>query len=164
MMKPTHRTLAIRTLLGALALSGVAHADPCKLEISGNDLMQYDKQELAVPATCKEITVTLHHSGKQPKTVMGHDWVLVKASDLNAVAQAALGAGLAHDYVLPGDKRVLAHTKVIGGGETTSVTFPSSVLVKGGDYGYLCTIGRNDTSCSSLASIAGDRGDLKLPR
>jgi azurin len=138
-MRLTHRTLTAVALTAALALPLAAHADPCKLEISGNDVMQYDKHELAVPATCKEITVTLHHVGKQPREVMGHDWVLVKTADMDAVDQAGLGAGLANDYVAPGDKRVLAHTKVIGGGETTSVTFPSSILRKGGDYSYLCT-------------------------
>jgi azurin len=135
MMRTTLATLA----LTALALPLTAHADACKLEISGNDLMQYDKQELAAPATCKQITVTLHHAGKQPREAMGHDWVLVKSADLSAVDQAGLGAGLANNYLAPGDKRVLAHTKVIGGGETTSVTFPASILTKGGDYSYLCT-------------------------
>jgi azurin len=137
-MKLMHTTLAT-IALGALALPVVAHADPCKVEISGNDLMQYDKKELAVPATCKEITVTLRHVGKQPREAMGHDWVLVKTADLAAVDQAGLSAGLANNYVAPGDKRVLAHTRVIGGGETTSVTFPASILRKDGDYSYLCT-------------------------
>jgi azurin len=50
-----------------------------------------------------------------------------------------MGAGLANDYVAPGDKRVLAHTKTIGGGQTTSVTFQTSILTPGGDYRYLCT-------------------------
>jgi azurin len=138
-MKNLSNTLAAALLLGALALPLAAHADPCKVEISGNDLMQYDKQELAVPATCKDITVTLHHAGKQPKEAMGHNWVLVNARDFAAVANAGLGAGLGDDYVAPGDKRVIAHTKVIGGGETTSVTFKASLLKKGGDYKYLCT-------------------------
>jgi azurin len=138
------RTLAAAALT-ALALPLVARADPCKVEISGNDLMQYDKQELSVPATCKQITVTLHHAGKQPREVMGHDWVLVKTADLAAVDQAGLGAGLANNYIAPGDKRVLAHTKVIGGGETTSVTFPASILTKGGDYSYECTFPGHST-------------------
>jgi len=34
---------------------------------------------------------------------------------------------------------VLASTKIIGGGESTTVTFPTSVLKKGGSYMYLCT-------------------------
>ena len=126
-------------LCGALLLPLAAHADPCKVEISGNDLLQYDKQELSVPAACKDVTVTLHHSGRQPRDAMGHNWVLVNAGDYDAVASAALKAGLAKDYVPPGDKRVIAYTRVIGGGETTSVTFPGTLLRKGASYKYLCT-------------------------
>jgi azurin len=131
----------VAALLGGLALAPRAHAadDPCKVEISGNDMMQYDKQTLAVPGTCKEITVTLHHSGKLGKDVMGHDWVLVATPDLSAVANAGISAGIANNYIAPNDKRVLAHTNVIGGGETTSVTFPASALKAGGSYSYLCT-------------------------
>ena len=126
-------------LLAALAIPRFAHADPCQLEISGNDQMQYDKQVLTVPASCQEVTVTLHHAGKLPREAMGHNWVLVNGADLEAVANGGMGAGLANDYVPAGDKRVLAHTKVIGGGQTTSVTFPTSILKAGGDYRYLCT-------------------------
>src|SRR5258705_5747656 len=78
--------------------------------------MQYDKPELSAPATCKQITVTLHHIGKLPREAMGHNWVLVNAADATAVATAGMGAGLPNDYLPPGDKRVLAHTKTIGGG------------------------------------------------
>jgi azurin len=126
-------------LLGAAALPVYAHADPCTLEISGNDLIQYDKKELAVPATCAHVTVTLHHTGKLPKEAMGHNWVLVSTADLTAVANAGMSAGLANDYLPPADKRVLAHTKVIGGGESASITFATSALKKGGDYSYLCS-------------------------
>ena len=126
-------------LLAALAIPSFAHADPCQLEIKGNDQMQYDKQVLTVPASCQEVTLTLHHVGKLPREAMGHNWVLVNAADLEAVVNGGMGAGLANDYVAAGDKRVLAHTKVIGGGQTTSVTFPTSVLKPGGDYRYLCT-------------------------
>jgi azurin len=126
-------------LLAALATPRFAHADPCQLEISGNDQMQYDKQTLTVPASCKEVTVTLHHVGKLPREAMGHNWVLVSPPDLDAVANAGMGAGLANDYVAAGDKRVLAHTKVVGGGQTNSVTFSTASLKAGGDYRYLCT-------------------------
>ena len=134
--------IALGTLALASALALAPHAraaDACKLEISGNDQMQYDKQELSVPASCKEVTVTLHHSGKLPKEAMGHNWVLVNGPDLDAVANAGMNAGLPNNYVAAGDQRVLAHTKVVGGGETTSVSVPTSVLKKGGDYKYLCT-------------------------
>jgi azurin len=70
---------------------------------------------------------------------MGHNWVLVSTPDLTAVANAGMSAGLAANYVADADKRVLAHTKVIGGGESASVTFATAALKKGGDYSYLCT-------------------------
>lgn len=138
-MKALARTVTATALCGALLLPLAVHADPCKVEISGNDLLQYDKQELSVPAGCKEVTVTLRHSGRQPRDAMGHNWVLVQAADYNAVASAGLNAGLANDYVAPGDRRVIAHTRVIGGGATTSVTFPGTLVRKGGSYKYLCT-------------------------
>jgi azurin len=122
-----------------LVCGPAAAADACKVDLSGNDQMQYDKKELDVPASCKEVTVTLHHIGQLPAAAMGHNWVLVGTPDLTAVANAGMGVGLAGDYVPAGDKRVLAHTKVIGGGQTTSVTFSTAGLKAGGDYSYLCT-------------------------
>lgn len=143
MMKPIRNSAVTLVLLASPALvllcNPAAAADACKVEITGNDSMQYDKKEVDVPASCKEVTVTLHHSGKLPAAAMGHNWVLVSTPDLTAVATAGMGAGLGSDYVQPGDKRVLAHTKVVGGGQTTSVTFSTSGLKAGGDYSYLCT-------------------------
>ncbi len=126
---------------GPLACMAPAHADGklCKLQISGNDLMQYDKKDLSVGPGCSEIEVTLTHTGKLPASALGHNWVLVKSSDLNAVANAGAAAGFANNYVQPGDPRVIAATKIVGGGQSTSVTFAASKLVKGGSYMYLCT-------------------------
>lgn len=111
----------------------------CKLEITGNDAMQFDKKELVVESDCTEIEVTLKHVGKLPATAMGHNWVLVKTADLNAVANAGMAAGPAANYVPAGDSRVIAHTKVIGGGESATVKFPASALKKGESYTYTCT-------------------------
>jgi azurin len=132
--------LAASALMAAAALPLAAHAaDPCKLDISGNDQMQYDKQQLSAPASCKQITVTLHHTGKLPRETMGHNWVLVGAGDFAAVANAGMSAGLASDYVPGADKRVLAHTRLVGGGDSASVTFATALLKKGAAYRYLCT-------------------------
>ena len=139
----------MRNTLVAVALVGVqtllmsspvaAADDACKLEIAGNDQMQYDKKELAVPATCKQVTLTLKHTGQLPAAAMGHDWVLVNTPDLTAVANAGMGAGLASNYVAPGDKHVLAATKVVGGGQSDTITFSTASLKAGGDYSFLCT-------------------------
>jgi azurin len=143
MMKLMRNTLAAAALVAAQALlmstPAAAADDACKLEITGNDQMQYDKKELAVPATCKQVTLTIHHGGQLPAAAMGHNWVLVSTPDLTAVANAGMGAGLASNYVGADDKRVLAHTKVVGGGQSDSITFSTASLKAGGDYSYLCT-------------------------
>ena len=138
----------IRHVLAAVALIGAAVVFPaaanaadkvCKLAITGTDLMQYDKQELAVAGDCTSVELTLTHGGKLPKEAMGHNWVLVNTPDLSAVANAGMSAGIANNYLAPGDKKVLASTKIVGGGESTTVTFATSLLKKGGAYSYLCT-------------------------
>ena len=50
-----------------------------------------------------------------------------------------MSAGLPNNYVPKDDKRIIAHTKVVGGGESTSITFPTSSLKKGGDYTFFCS-------------------------
>jgi azurin len=131
------RTLACASLLAA---SGAAFsAETCKLEITGTDAMQFDKKELTVPATCTDVELTLKHSGKLPANAMGHNWVLSKAGDMAGVVSDGMGAGLAKQYVKDGDARVIAHTKVIGGGQTDVVKFPTSKLKKGEAYSFFCT-------------------------
>jgi azurin len=142
MMRLIRHVLAAAVLLGAaVVLPAAANAADkvCKLAISGNDLMQYDKKELAVAADCTSVELTLTHGGKLPKEAMGHNWVLVNTPDLSAVANSGMSAGIANNYVDKSDKKVLASTKVVGGGETATVTFPTSILKKGGAYSYLCT-------------------------
>ena len=88
---------------------------------------------------CTQVELTLKHSGKLAAQVMGHNWVLVKTADVAGVANDGMGAGLPKDYIKAGDTRVIAHTKVVGGGQSTSVTFPTSKLTKGGAYTYFCS-------------------------
>ncbi|MDR6215506.1 azurin [Paracidovorax wautersii] len=114
-------------------------AADCAVEIEGNDAMQFNKPTISVPASCKEFTVKLKHVGKLPKTAMGHNWVLTKTADVQPVANDGIPAGAAKDYVKDGDARVIAHTKLIGGGESDSVKFAVSKLKAGDSYTYFCS-------------------------
>ncbi len=122
-----------------LAADAALAAKTCTLNIEGNDLMKYNVAELKVAADCTEVEVVLKHVGKLPAQTMGHNWVLAKTADFMAVANAGVSAGLANSYLPKDDKRVIAYTKTIGGGETTSVKFPTSKLTKGGDYTFFCS-------------------------
>ena len=115
--------------IAAMSLAGGTHAafaadKVCKLEIAGNDAMQYDKKELDVAADCTQVELTLTHTGKLPAAAMGHNWVLVKTADVTAVANAGMSAGLANNYLTPGDARVIASTKIVGGGQSTTRHVP----------------------------------------
>jgi azurin len=124
--------------LAGLLLTGQAWSQECSLTIEGNDQIQFNKKELRVSKSCKEVTVTLKHVGQLAATVMGHNFVLTKTADYQAVATAGQGAGAPH-YLPAGDARVLASTNVIGGGQETSVKIDMSKLMAGGDYTYFCS-------------------------
>jgi len=137
-MKSVIRSLALCSLL---AVAGTAFgADKvCKLEISGTDQMQYDKKELAVAADCTQVELTLHHTGKLPAQAMGHNWVLSKTADMAGIATDGATASVANDHIKPGDARVIAHTKIVGGGQSATITFPTSALKKGEAYSFFCS-------------------------
>jgi azurin len=132
------RTIACLSLM--LAASSAFAADKvCKVDISSTDQMTFDKKEISVAADCTSVEVTLKHVGKMPVQQMGHNWVLTKTADAQPVANDGLSAGLPNDHIKKGDTRVIAHTKLIGGGQTTSVTFPTSALKKGEAYTFFCS-------------------------
>lgn len=131
--------LAIFTVLAATFTAAPAMANDCEVTIVSNDAMQFDKKSISVNKSCKEFKLILKHSGKLPKTVMGHNVVITKDSDARSVAADGMGAGIDNSYVKAGDSRVIALTDVIGGGETTSVTFPVSKLSAGQKYKFFCS-------------------------
>lgn len=119
--------------------SASAMADNCAVTIAGTDAMQFDKKEIVINKACKKFTVTLKHTGTLAKATMGHNWVLSKTDDLQAVATDGMAAGLDKNYVKPGDARVIVASKMIGGGESTTVDVPLSKLVKGTSYSFFCS-------------------------
>ncbi|AOU94941.1 azurin [Achromobacter ruhlandii] len=131
------KNLCAATIL-ALASAPVLAAE-CSVDIAGNDQMQFDKKEITVSKSCKQFTVNLKHPGTLAKNVMGHNWVLTKQADMQGAVNDGMAAGLDNNYVKKDDARVIAHTKVIGGGETDSVTFDVSKLAAGQDYAYFCS-------------------------
>jgi len=111
--------MKISTCLLSLALlgaAGFAQAQNCTVKLEGNDSMQFDQKEVTVNASCANITLELHHTGKLPAAAMGHNIVIVATADANAVAADGLRAGL-----------------------TDKATFPGNKLKAGGDYTFLCT-------------------------
>lgn len=139
-MRSLNRLLLLvsTTMVAGLGAGSVAAQD-CEFTISGNDMIQFDKSEISVPADCDEVTLTLEHTGELQVEQMGHNWVLTESSVWQEVAQAGQNAGLDNDHVPQGDDRIITYTEMIGGGESTSITFDVSDLERGGDYTYFCS-------------------------
>ena len=116
-----------------------AQITDCSTEFEGTDAMQYSISSIVVPASCTDFKITLKHTGKLPVAAMGHDVVITKTSDMEAVDAAGRAAGQDNGYVKADDPRIIAHTKLIGGGETTSVSFPVSKIKDGGPYTFFCS-------------------------
>lgn len=132
--------------VSALALSfGAASAASCEVQLEGTDAMTYiyngktvtKTTEIVVPASCKEFTMKLKHTGKMPAKTMGHNIVVAKASDIAGIVKDGAKAKDT-DYLKPNDARVVAHSKMIGGGEETSVKFDVA-KIKGGQFDFFCS-------------------------
>ncbi|PID66478.1 MAG: azurin [Gammaproteobacteria bacterium] len=124
----------------AVALLGnQVSADECSVDITGNDQMKYNVSEITVPKRCAEFTINLANIGKLPRAAMGHNVVIAKAADKIVITTDGIAAGLDNDYIKPDDARVVAHSKVVGGGETTSVKFKPADLKDGEDYEFFCS-------------------------
>ena len=122
------------------AASDTAAAGACEAVVESDDAMNFNTKELVIDKTnCKEFKVTLKHTGKMPKTAMGHNIVISKAEDTKGVLADGASAGVDADYVKAGDARVVAHTALIGGGEETSVTIDTSKFADGGKYEFYCS-------------------------
>jgi azurin len=126
--------------LALLGAAGLAQAAPnCSVKLKAGDNMQYDQKSVSVSSACKNINIELQHTGKLPVAAMGHNVVVTATPDVAGVASDAIKAGAAAGYVPAGDARILGATKMIGGGETTTVTIPASKFKAGGDYTFFCS-------------------------
>ncbi|WP_411852020.1 azurin [Stenotrophomonas sp. LGBM10] len=131
--------LLVPVLFAGLVLAPAAHARVCAVTLDSTDQMSFSQKEIKVAADCSQVKLTLRHTGKLAATTMGHNWVLTRSADYQPVAMAGMRMKLADSYLPKGDTRVLAHTAVIGGGQTTSVTFSTARLAKGADYTFFCS-------------------------
>ena len=121
----------------AAASSKPAVVADCATTVEANDMMQYNADSITVPASCTQFTINLKHTGKLAANVMGHNVVIAKEADMAGIA--ADGASDPATHVKAGDTRAIAHSKVIGGGESTSVSFDVAKIKDGGPFKFFCS-------------------------
>lgn len=108
-----------------------------EVEVTANDQMKFSLEFFDVEAG-QVVRVTLKNVGSMPKMSMGHNLVILEqGADEKAFAEAAMNAPTT-EYV-PADmsKVVIAHTKLLGPGESDSITFKAPT--KKGRYAFICS-------------------------
>jgi azurin len=123
---------------GAAGTSGTAdQAGPRTVEITAGDNMKFSLSRIeAKPG--EELTVVLTNIGSQPKEVMGHNWVLLKAGTNEAAFNQAAVAAKDTEYIPASlSDQVIAHTKLLGPRKSDEVKF--TVPETPGEYPFICT-------------------------
>lgn len=106
-----------------------------EVSLTANDQMQFGKNEIKVKAG-QTVRLTLRHTGQMQENVMGHNFVLLKqGTNINEFGQAAAQAA-GNNYIPENTDNVIAHTELIGGGETTTVEFTAP---DAGTYDFICS-------------------------
>lgn len=123
----------------AAASNPVANNAACETTVESNDEMKFNTAEIAISKTCTQYKITLKHVGKMPMAAMGHNLVISKADDAQGVVADGAAATAAKGYLKEGDTRVIAATKMLGGGEEDTITFDTSKLTADGAYQFYCT-------------------------
>lgn len=127
----------LASVFASMLFAGVSYAKTCDVTVEGNDAMAFSTKSISV-AGCSELKLTLKHTGKLPKAAMGHNIVIVAEADVAAVTEAATKAGAAKDYS-PGTAKVIGATKLLGGGESDTITIATSKFKKGTKYKFFCS-------------------------
>ena len=108
-----------------------------KVEITGNDQMKFDVTAIEAKAGQK-VTVTLKNAGTMPKVSMGHNFVLLTQDQDPAKFVEASQTSMGTEFIAPDLKdKVLAHTKLLGPGESDTISFAAPRIP--GAYTYICS-------------------------
>ncbi|MEO8351051.1 MAG: plastocyanin/azurin family copper-binding protein, partial [Chthoniobacteraceae bacterium] len=101
------------------------------------DQMKYDVMAIqAKPG--QKVTVTMKNAGTMPKISMGHNFVLLAPGIDPAKFVEASQTSMGTDFIGPDVKdKVLAHTKLLGPGESDTISFAAPR--EPGAYTYICS-------------------------
>ena len=132
--------LALIDILLSLSPAGCSPAPetPAKIvEIASDDTMKYSVTAFEVRPGQK-VSLTLTNKGATSKASGGHNLVVLqKNTNMNKFLEAA-STEASHDYIAPESKKdVVATTKLLGPGETDTITFTAPYVPA--DYNFVCS-------------------------
>ncbi|MFV2029912.1 azurin [Neisseria sp. S1] len=137
---PAAESPASVAMAASAETASVAAADAaCSTVVESDDAMKFNVSEINISKACPQFSITLKHVGKMPKAAMGHNIVISKAEDVDAVVKESAAAGADNEFVKTDDARVIAHSSLIGGGEETTFTVDTGKFAAGNQYEFFCS-------------------------
>ncbi|AWN14710.1 plastocyanin/azurin family copper-binding protein [Salinisphaera sp. LB1] len=129
------RLIAASVLL--LVATAVFAAPTKSVTIVGRNDLRFSQDHITVAPGTK-VTLKLINKSHLPASAMSHNWVLLKSgTDAGAFDNAARSAAN-NDYIPKSmSDRVIAHTTMVSGGHSDTITFTAPT--KPGNYEYICT-------------------------
>lgn len=143
------------TAIAATCIALPAFAEDKKIEITGNDSLQFSTKAIEV-APGDKVTLTLKHIGSPslPKAAMGHNFVLLKEGTKVPEFSAKAMKATTTDYIPTDDeskKEIIAHTKLIGGGQSDTITFTAPK--EPGAYPFICSFPGHNALMSGVFTV-----------
>ena len=112
------------------------------VNITANDIMKFNTAQIDISAG-RTVKLTLKHVGKMPAKMMGHNFVLLaQGTDVDAFTAAGVTAQDTDFIAKWMDAKVLAKTKMLGGGESHTIEFKAPAP---GTYDFICTFPGHST-------------------
>lgn len=131
----TDQTSTVDTTAALPEVSAPAATVSNTVELTANDQMKFNVSEIRVKAG-EEVTLTLKNIGTMPKESMGHNFLLLGGgTDVEAFAMKAMVAKDTEYVPAEMKSSVMAHTKLVGPGESTTIKF----TVPAGTYDFICS-------------------------
>ena len=140
-MKLDLKNILIKYILSVFMLLNVSYvfAENCKIDISGSDMMKFDTNEINIDKDCEKFDINLKHSGKLPVNAMGHNIVILESDNLQKViSKINMAHGIEKGF-MPEMEEVLFKSKMIGGGEQTTLELDTSVFNSENEYIFICS-------------------------
>lgn len=134
--------------------AGSLQADECLLPLEVGDNLAFSQSEINIPRKCENFTITLSHTGSLPAAVMGHNFVIAKTEDLQAIQNDGNKAGLNGGYLKSDDERVVVASSIVGGGESVQVVVRPEWLMSSDEFSFFCTVMSHSVVMKGLIRVS----------
>ncbi|RZO47462.1 MAG: azurin [Proteobacteria bacterium] len=140
-MKFYFKNILMKIILVVLTVFNFSYtyAEECGLVVHGSDMMKFDTNEIHINKNCEKFVVNLKHSGNLPVNAMGHNIVFLESNNLQKViSKINMSHGIENGF-MPEMDEILFKSKMIGGGEETTLELDPNVFISGKEYIFICS-------------------------